>query len=506
VSTPDEALTALMTRVPPNGLEFERAVLGAALLDRDAAARVATECTDADFYKEGHRIILRAIQALQRTGQAVDGLLIQDALQRSGELDEVGGPAVFAALAEEGSTASQTPAYLARLHELAALRESIKVCGELVGGAYEDRPAVPLLTDALAALEQWQRYAAATATVFPALPLGAFLRSDVPDPAWLVEGLIPAGTVSLMVGDSESYKSWLGVLLTVSVAAGQPLLGHYPVQSAPTLLISEENGVAEDKRRVRQICLGLGIDPETAPCYIASDTGFNFDDPEAYAALRAFIDAHGVKLVTTDALVRVHRRDENTAGEMGALYLERLKPLNKAGVGVNLIHHKPKPKERNGAGPPPDSADVRGSGDIRAQAHSVLTLRTVRQDGATGTVLVRHSKSRGAPRQDPFIVRVGDSEDKTATLLTWGGAPEQALDPLDGCREALLLFAAEKGQFARKDLGTQLKGRYSRKVWEPVLTALAKPGGPLTRELRGKAHWFTYNATGDPGASDELPF
>jgi hypothetical protein len=501
----------LTSKIPPHNLEAERAILGALLLERDAWPRSLALLEPSEFYKEGHRKIFAAMVRTVTAGGALDLVTLSEALAASGELAEIGGPATLGQLVEEAAILPNLAQYAAIIRDKAQVRDLIRVSTETIGRAYDNgQPTVELLAQATAALEQLTRRAAPPATAFPARTLGALAALDIPDPTFHVDGWIPATGVTFIVGDSEAYKSFFASLIAVVVAAGLPLLGTFPVTQTPTLLISEENGLAEDKRRHVLICRGLDLDPASLPCHIASDAGFSFDDPAKYAALRAYVAAHGIRLILIDSFIRVHRRQENDAGEMSALYLDRMKPVIQDGVALCLLHHRRKVQQ--GPQPPGGGADsdaIRGSGDIRAATHSILFLRTV----SDTQVLVKHNKTRGFTRQAPYVFSMADT-DQGGVVFTWEGTPEQALDKAGGCKEAVLLFASTHGPFTRKDLQAELKGRFSKKLFDPILKALSDPGTPLQISHRGPRHvaWYSYvpqasDATLPPEPDDaELPF
>ncbi len=311
-------------------------------------------------------------------------------------------------------------------------------------------------------------------------------------PTFHVLGWVPRRSITLIFGDSEAYKSWFVLLIALCVAKGLPLLGRFSVVQAPTLIISEENGIDEARRRLDVIARGLGLGGlEGVPIHLACETGFSFDDDVRYGALQDYVAKHGIQLVGFDSFVRMHRRKENDAGDMNQLYVDRIKPLIiKNGLSLLLLHHRRKVQTGPGQTPPTgDSDEIRGSGDIRAATHSALSLRTV----SDTQVLVKHNKTRGFKRQEPYVFAVQDT-DTGATVLTWEGKPEEALDKSGACREAILFFAAAKGSFNRKDLQTELKGKFSRRVFDPILKALSDKGTPLRLELRGgrKTAWYVY--------------
>ena len=95
-------LTELLTsKIPPHSLEAERAVLGAILLEPESLPKAVEILKPADFYKEGHRRIFATMLGLFERSEPVDLLTLSEELRRSGELDEVGGPAALASLVEE---------------------------------------------------------------------------------------------------------------------------------------------------------------------------------------------------------------------------------------------------------------------------------------------------------------------------------------------------------------------------------------------------------------------
>src|SRR3990167_3347397 len=85
----------------PHALEAERSILGVVLVHNAAFARIASTLTAADFYREPHRLIWAAMASLiDEQHSAVDLVTLKEALATRGVLDEVGGPAYIASLAD----------------------------------------------------------------------------------------------------------------------------------------------------------------------------------------------------------------------------------------------------------------------------------------------------------------------------------------------------------------------------------------------------------------------
>lgn len=139
----------------PADKQAEAAVLGSALIDPDAAARLGSILDVDDFYFARHRTIYTAIITLQNAGTpATDFLLLTDELERMGKLDEVGGPYAITQLMGDSTTALYIDHYAAQVKRLAAARRMIAGGAKVVEIGYDKT-----LTDAerMTALEEIQR-------------------------------------------------------------------------------------------------------------------------------------------------------------------------------------------------------------------------------------------------------------------------------------------------------------------------------------------------------------
>lgn len=137
----------LTSKIPPHSLEAERAVLGAVLLERESLPKAIEVLRPPDFYKEGHRRIFRTMIGLFERSEPVDLLTLTEELRRSGELEEVGGPAALAALVEEAATAAHLMSYAGIVREKSLLRDLIRISSEIIGQSYEAKEDVDSLLD-----------------------------------------------------------------------------------------------------------------------------------------------------------------------------------------------------------------------------------------------------------------------------------------------------------------------------------------------------------------------
>jgi replicative DNA helicase len=134
-------------RRTPWSPEAEQAVLGAMLLDQDAALKAVQILEDASFYREAHRRIFRAMVQLLDRGDVVDPLILRDELDRRGDLEAAGGMDYLAELLDTVPTAANIEFHARIVRDKALLRRLIDVGTQLVQSAYEGRQDVSTLLD-----------------------------------------------------------------------------------------------------------------------------------------------------------------------------------------------------------------------------------------------------------------------------------------------------------------------------------------------------------------------
>lgn len=90
----DKAISALeeLGHVPPRAIEFEEAVLGALMIEKDAYSLVSEILKPQSFYEIKHQKIYHAIQNLSIAQNPVDIITVTEELRKQGDLELVGGP------------------------------------------------------------------------------------------------------------------------------------------------------------------------------------------------------------------------------------------------------------------------------------------------------------------------------------------------------------------------------------------------------------------------------
>ena len=131
-----ETVVAAAERMLPHNLEAERSVLGAILVHNDAFNLAVQVIDSQDFYRVAHRRVFEKMIALNERGQAIDFVTLKEELSRGGDLDDVGGPAYIASLADGVPRATNVEYYARIVKEKATLRELIYAANKILTNAY----------------------------------------------------------------------------------------------------------------------------------------------------------------------------------------------------------------------------------------------------------------------------------------------------------------------------------------------------------------------------------
>lgn len=143
-------------RVPPHSVEAEQAVLGALMLDARPWPRVAKMLKVGDFFRRDHQRIFEIVSKIADAGRILDAVTVNDALEREGYADEVGGLVYLAGLVRNTPSAANIEAYAAAVRDRSLLRQLQSFADGVNAGTAGGRPAADLVADAQEALLRLQ--------------------------------------------------------------------------------------------------------------------------------------------------------------------------------------------------------------------------------------------------------------------------------------------------------------------------------------------------------------
>jgi replicative DNA helicase len=208
-------------RTLPHNLEAEKCVLGAILIDNPSFNQAAEVIDAGDFFRDAHRRIFEKMVGLSERSEPIDPVTLKDELTRSGELDDVGGPAYVASLTD-GVPRSANVEYYARIvKEKSTLRRLIQSATEVLTRAYDaEEDADNLLDEAERSIFQIaeHRLRAGFIPLSQLVNTGYELIEKLQEHKGLVTG-VPSGFVDLDEMTSGFQKSDLVIV------AARPSMG-----------------------------------------------------------------------------------------------------------------------------------------------------------------------------------------------------------------------------------------------------------------------------------------
>ena len=143
----------LLTRVPPQDLDVERALLGAVMLNADAMYEVIDTITADSFYASKHRTIFDAMLALHQKGEPVDLVSVSGKLKEKKKLDSIGGSAYLSELVNSTPSTTSVRHYAQVIQSKSMLRSLIEAANHISElGFQEDREIEQILDEAQAAV------------------------------------------------------------------------------------------------------------------------------------------------------------------------------------------------------------------------------------------------------------------------------------------------------------------------------------------------------------------
>jgi hypothetical protein len=158
-------------------------------------------------------------------------------------------------------------------------------------------------------------------------------------PNFLLDGIVPEGSFSMLYGPPGSFKSFLALDWALSIASGREWVGR-PVKPSPVLYVAGEGFGGLGRRVLAWETLRQA--PPVEGLHVTNST-LSIGEPEHIASLVEAVERLGAGLVVLDTWARVTAGvEENSATEAGSA-IEGLDVLRKAtGTAVLVVHHSRK--------------------------------------------------------------------------------------------------------------------------------------------------------------------
>lgn len=382
------------------------------MLDSRGWEQVADVLSRDDFYRQDHQLIFEAIAVLADAGRTVDAITISEHLEKSDQLNDVGGLAYVGTLANDTPSSANIRAYAEIVRERSQLRSLLNVGGEIAALATttDGRNATELVDEAerkvFEIAESGQRRGRGFVSLRAILP-DTIDRLDVlynstgditgvstgfPDFDKMTAGLQP-GDLIIIAGRPSMGKTSLAINIAENAAVG-PIIANKPDEASPVAVFSMEMSAEQLSFRlisslgqVNQGKLRTGNFGEedwprinNAVKWMSSAPIFIDDTPalsptEVRARARRVKREHGLGLIVIDylQLMQVSGMSENRATEISEISrgLKALaKELSVPVIALSQLNRSVEQRQDKR----PVMSDLRESGAIEQDADVIAFI------------------------------------------------------------------------------------------------------------------------------------
>ncbi|MBD7916214.1 replicative DNA helicase [Clostridium sp. Sa3CUN1] len=131
----------------PQSLEAEQSVIGAMIIDKSAIAKALEKLKDEDFYRDGHKVIFKAIREMFSKDMAVDLVTLLEYLKSTDMLEKAGGVTYISEVSSNILTTANLEAYIKIVEEKSTLRKLIKSATSIIEESYNKQDKVEEVLD-----------------------------------------------------------------------------------------------------------------------------------------------------------------------------------------------------------------------------------------------------------------------------------------------------------------------------------------------------------------------
>jgi replicative DNA helicase len=440
-------------RVPPQAVEVEKHVIGAMLLDTEAAGLALEHLQPEDFYLEKHQVIFEAMQGLFEKNVPADLITVSESLKKSQKFELAGGDAYLIEISSEVVSSANVDQHCQIVKEKALLRRLIGSATKMLEKAYEGVEEPREIMDAA----EGEIYAISETTIKQGfVPIKRILS----DTFKLIESYSKGDIIGVPTGFKDFDTMTSGFQKTdLIILAGRPAMGktalalsmlanaaidHKKTIAFFSLEMGREQLVQRILCRQAQVNmhllrtgrlpqrdfpkLSIAVGPiSEAKVYI--DDHPNLNILELRAKCRRLKAQQGLDMVMVDYLQLMQGvgRQENRQQEISQIS-RGLKGLAKElEIPVLALSQLSRAVEQRGGEGEPKLSDLRESGAIEQDADIVLFVyrdEVYNKEAEKGKAKIIIAKQRNGPTGDVPLTFVSDY----ASFMSYSGRPADA-DP-----------------------------------------------------------------------------
>lgn len=125
-------------KLPPQSIELEEMVIGAAMLEKEAIEDIVNILVPESFYKDAHSKIYQSIVNLYNKNKPIDIMTVMQDLRECSTLEDVGGPVYLTQLTNRVASAAHIEYHARIIQQKFLARELIRISSEIQNRAFDE--------------------------------------------------------------------------------------------------------------------------------------------------------------------------------------------------------------------------------------------------------------------------------------------------------------------------------------------------------------------------------
>lgn len=222
---------------------------------------------------------------------------------------------------------------------------------------------------------------------------------NLPDPEWLIPGVLEEGTANLLYGPSGAGKSFVAFDAALSIATGTNWLGEYSVQQGPAVYVAAE-GAHGYTKRYRAWLTAHDVSPALADLLFIPHAINLYNQEQAFAFAEQFAPV-APKLIVFDTLARCSvGAEENSNADTNKITSALQHIINETGATVLVPHHVGKDPSKG----------ARGASALSGNFDGAIELRPLNNSAQISDIDLLCEKLKNAAPFEPIHVAFDSAE------------------------------------------------------------------------------------------------
>jgi hypothetical protein len=320
----------------PKNLAAERAVIGGVMIppNSDRLSGLRDIVRPEHFFLAAHGTIYKRELQMFAEHEAIDVMTVQDALDRAGELQNVGGPAYLSSLIDGIPVISNLEHYAHIVADDHARRVAIAQAQAIIRAGC-DREDVAEIKQRFAATASLIKAPDERAIAIPASVLSVM---NLKPREWLLDNLLTAKSMNEIFAWRGIGKTWFALGLAHAIASAAKFGKWQASRPRQVLYVDGELDAASLQQRIKLLGAADDRDLKLLCCDMQDDPFPNLATARAQRMIENALGDDG-ELLILDNLSALAPSSNETEAEDWILIQSWLLNLRRQGVASVFLHH-----------------------------------------------------------------------------------------------------------------------------------------------------------------------